>query len=126
MSTHLDPKSLAELAKLTHVREMAALDQVSRAARQVAAIDAEIETLRDRSFTVETVLDAAMVERWQRWQREELVRLQQRKARLIVDHRKAMTEYGRATAEHAVLKKLGKRAEAEKAKSARSNQPYIS
>lgn len=126
MSRRLDPKSLAELSKLTRVREMAALDQASRAARRVAAVDAEIEALQSRSIEAETLFEAAIAEKWQMWRRQELVRLNQRKAKLIVEHRRAMADYGRVSAEHAVLGKLRKRAETEAVKGAGREGPYIS
>lgn len=126
MSRHAVSKSLAELAKLTQVREMAALEHVSRTARLVAAVDAKIDILSNRRSTAETLVDAALAEKWWVWRIQELTRLNQRKAKLIVDHREAMAEYGRVTAENAVLRKLGKRAEAEEAQSARSQSSYIS
>jgi hypothetical protein len=122
----MDPRSLAELAKLTRVRELVALEVVARVSRRIAMIEDEINALRGRQVIPETVLDAAMVEKWNIWRREELGRLNQRKAKLIVEHRRALSDFGRVSGEHGVLNKLRARADAEKAKEAESKGSYIS
>ena len=115
MSRAVDPGQLAQLVDLARVKEMSGMAELSAIAAEMARLDQQISSLNAQGFSATTLEEAALVENWQLWRKEQLGRLNILKSRQIAIQREAARRVGKLSAEKAVLEDLLRRAKKEAA-----------
>ena len=115
MSRSVNSRQLAQLVDLARVKEMSGLAELSVIATEVMRLDQKLSDLNAQRFSATSLEDAALVENWQKWRKEQLSRLNILKSHHIAIQREAARRVGRLSAEKAVLEDLFHRAQKETA-----------
>lgn len=111
---------------MARLRELVALEELSRISAGLRALDGEIAALRDRRFDIANPCDGAIEDRWRAWQITELSRLNARKAGIAADHRVATEKLGRMRAECEVIDRLAEKARWRESRRRSERASYIS
>lgn len=123
---HAQRTAFEELAVLTRLKEMAALENVARASLELRTLDREIKEMGDHRPDANGTGYARFIDKWMLWRQEELRRLNLRKARLKAELIGATAVLGRARAEHDVAKNLSEKARAAERRLTEQRKGYIS
>ncbi len=89
--------------------------ELSAIAAEVTRLDHQISSLNAQAFSATTLEEAALVQNWQVWRKEQLGRLNILKSRQIAIQREAARRVGKLSAEKAVLEDLLRHAQKEAA-----------
>lgn len=126
MTRKLEVKPLKELSGIAELRELIALQEASRLAAELRAIDDAIRALRARRFDIEGPHDGAVEHKWRLWQEAELRRLNAHKAGVAAGHRMAAEALGRVRAECEVIGRLTEQAKRTERRRQAQRGSYIS
>jgi len=117
---------LGELATLTRLKELFAMEEVAKSSAALRSLDTQIFQLRTNRPEASLSEFARHADKWYLWRQKELERLHLKKAKLTAELRSAALLLGRAKAESEAVRKVIETATKQDFRLAEQRRSYIS
>ena len=126
MNRRLRSKDLVPLIELSELREMLARSAAQTAKRNLDAVGLKMSELRNTTHQVANPQERGLLEKWQRWQQSELMRLGELRSRRAAEYKTLSETLGRLAAESEVLREISKSTIARERKLVARRRDHIS